>query len=230
MQDLRNPSSVPRFMEPELPGLLDRAYRAGALYPVRFMGVGMYGAVFCDDLDHAWKVGRLGPAGEGGPFMAESLATEYGWFRDAKRTSIAQHVVRAYAFHPEEVVLERECVPGRPGGWSDDSRLHKIHQKIAKAMEEVGWTAPEFKEDSYIIEEGGNEVLVDASMAQRIGLNLAGWVEDVLDGRRQTRDSWHDLGFYLVRELRHGLPREVALPLLERLVAKDPSIRRSFIF
>ncbi len=226
------PEYVYPSVRPYIPEAFLRALRAGAKPPLTYVGAGQYGIVFCDDWGHAWKVARLSE--EAPPrerlFMLESVAEEYEWLRDAAKTEIAQSVAEVYAIHEQELVLERECVEGHPGTWGDDGRLRKLHHKIWDVMIPVGWTAPEFQEDSYIIRPSGQAVLVDISMAMRVGENLAGWVEDVLDGRRKTRSDWHDLGFYLYRERREGtISKERANLLLQRLLEKDPRIAKSFV-
>ncbi len=230
--ELQNPIDVPSFIHSEIQGAVQRAVSAGAPAPLEFVGVGMYGIVFCDSVDHAWKVARLHKKGDENErdFMLESTATEYEWLRDAGGTPIAKNVAKVYAIHASSIVLERECVRGRAGSWADGTKLAAVHDLIWKVMEPQGWTAPEFKENSYIIRDDGTAVLVDISMAIRTGMNLAGWIEDILNGRRKTRDTWSSLAFYLLRERREKtIPEGKLKELLDRLVEKDPGIRRHFI-
>lgn len=221
---------ISRPIRQEIPEVFARAIRAGAEPPLDYVGAGMYGIVFCDDLGHAWKVMRLESGAERErAFQLENAAEEYEWLRDAAYTSIAGNVAQVYAIHPEEIVLERECVDGRPGVWADDQRLNSLHGKIEKVMLPLGWTAPEFKEDSYIIRPDKTPVLVDISMAQRVGMNLAGWIHDVLEGKRRTRWSWNDLAFYLLRERREKtIPEEIHQELIAELVRRDPGIAKQF--
>jgi len=225
------PEHVRPSVRPYIPEAYGRAIRAGARPPLIYVGAGQYGIVFCDEEGHAWKVARIqadAPASHR-LFMLESVASEYEFLRDAAKTEMARNIAKVYAIHPEELVLERECVNGRPGGWAEDSKLRNLHHRIWDAMIPAGWTAPEFKEDSYIIRPDGQPVLVDISMVMRVGENLAGWIEDVLDGRRKTKDRWHDLAFFLLRERREGtVDPWRANPLLKRLIEKDPEIVRDF--
>ncbi len=213
----------------ELPEAFRRAVRAGANPPLDYVGAGQYGIVFCDESGAAWKVARLGH-GEDPRFMTEQFGNEYEWMLDAAGTPIAGNVARVYAFHPEEIVVERECVDGRPGTWADGTRLSRIHNRIHKVMgRERNWSSPEFKEDSYVVKDNGTPILVDISMVQRYGMNLAGWIEDVLSGRRKTRAPWHDLAFYLLQEKPYRtIPAPYFRQLMARLVEKDPEIARSF--
>lgn len=231
--NLTNMSEVPAHIRPEIQAAVGRALEAGAPAPLTYVGVGMYGIVLCDVENHAWKVARWTGNGEGSrQFILDEVASEYEWLRDAARSPISGNVAKVYAIHPEQLALERECVAGRPGGWADDKRLGDLHTKIERAMIPLGWTAPEFKENSYIIRDDGTPVLVDISQAQRVGMNLVGYVKDVLEGKRATHDSWRDLAFYLLREMGvagHEIPEHVAKDLVDRLNERDPEIKKNFI-
>lgn len=211
-----------------------RARRAGAEGPLEFAGIGGYGIVLCDEGDRAWKAFRISEGSEADEghllFLREAMQAEHEWLVDATRTRIAENVARPGAAHEEEIVLERECVQGFPGGWAESGELARLHHEIERAMLPVGWTAPEFKESSYVYEfETNVPYLVDISMAQRVGMNLVRFVEDVLDGRRRTRDRWHDLAFYILREIPYGnIPKKTSDRLLAELARRDPEIRRSF--
>lgn len=210
---------------------MERAIKSGAPTPLEYVGAGMYGIVLCDVNDHAWKVARVPKVDPDHDFNLDSVATEYEWLRDAAQSPIARNVAMVYAIHEDQLVLERECVRGRAGVWADDRKLHELHDRIAKAMIPRGWTAPEFKENSYIIRDDGTPVLVDISMALRVGENLTGYVEDVLAGRRRTHESWRDLAYAVLGEMRKKtVPEDVARDLWGRLVEKDPDIRKSFSF
>lgn len=227
-----NLHAVPVGIRGEVVALVRAAREAGALGTLDYVGVGAYGMVFCDEDGHAWKVARGArePSGaDQDEWMREQFATEYEWLRDAADSPMADHVAQGYAYHAGPVVVERECVFGRPGGWADEHGLFELHREIERAMIPLGWTAPEFKGDSYIIEESGRAKLVDISMAQRVGENLAGWVEDVLAGRRKTRENWHSLAFFLLREMREKtVPEEEGCRILKEIVRRDPEVERGF--
>jgi len=227
---LTNPEHVHPYARAEIAGAVDRALAAGAEGPLEYIGAGMFGIVLCDEKDVAWKVARLTeePTEKHNAFMREAIEEEYEWLRDAAKTPVAPNVARVYAFHPGPIVLERECVRGHPGGW-DDWNLRNLHQEIEDTVVLIGWSAPEFKEDSYIFRENGTPVLVDISMPNRLGMNLARWVEDVIEGRRQTHYDWHTLGFYIVREVPYKtIPEDYARYLLGRLVELEPKLKESF--
>lgn len=225
-----NPGRVPSRWKDEVEAAAHRAGAAGAGDDLEFVGIGAYGIVFCDPQDRAWKAFRVTPNPDEKEivFLESVLLQEYEWLRDAAGTPIAGSVARVHRMHPEQLVLERECVRGRPGVWADSGPLSKLHAVIEKEMVKVGWTAPEFKEDSYIFGPAGPK-LVDISMAQRIGRNLLRHVEGVLAGRRRTPESAHDLAFFLLREIRENeLTAEEAAPALRALVEIDPEIARGF--
>jgi len=228
---LSDPGYVESGITSELPDAVERAVSAGAPVPLEYVGAGMFGIVLCDANDHAWKVARLATRTEDQrQFMLEEFASEYEWLRDAAHTKVADNVAKVYAIHAPDIVLERECVRGHAGGWGDGAKLTAVHNRIWKAMEPQGWTAPEFKENSYIFRPDGIPVLVDISMAMRIGMNLAGWVEDVLDDKRKTRTDWSSLAFYLLRERREKtISEDKLMELLGRLIEKDPEIKRRFV-
>lgn len=225
----RRSSRIPASAERELDDAESRAREAGARGDLEVVGIGMFGIVFCDDKGHAWKVGRLEKPSSDRAWIREALGEEYEWLRDAAGTAIAKDVAKVYGYHPEPVVLERECVPGSPGSWNEARKLSVLHKKIEDAMLPIGWTSPEFKEDSYVFRDADTAVLVDASMPHRVGDNLLGYVADVLEERHTTKYRWHDLAFFILREMHEKTVRRVdGLALLERLAVLDPEIRHHF--
>lgn len=232
LSDLENIRDVPQFILPEIKDSLERAGLAGARPSLSYVGAGMYGIVFCDRSDHAWKVFRIHGGSERERLhILDSLTEEYEWLRDATGSEIARNVAEVYDIHVPALVLERECVDGEAGNdWYDGRRLRELHKRINQAMIPRGWTAPEYKDNSYIIRPDGTPVLVDISMVMRVGENLVGFVEDVLAGRRQTHERFHDLAYYVLGEMRQKtIPPEIAKELLGRLAERDPEIKRSFV-
>lgn len=231
LEGLENPREVPHFILPEITESLMRAMAAGAKPPLRYAGAGMFGIVFGDHWERAWKVARIGDVSaalKGRLFMLDSLTSEYEWLRAAAQSEIKSYVPEAYAIYPDQLVLEREFVEGYEGTWADDRRLMDLHKTIEAAMLPRGWTAPEFKENSYIIRPDNTAVLVDISMAMRVGMNLAGYVEAVLGGL-PSHENWKDLAYSILSETRHvTIPKDVARRLLERLISKDPEVSRLF--
>jgi len=179
----------------------ERAFAAGAKPPMTYIGAGAFGIVLCDVNGIAFKVFRFADTKSG---VAESaFEDELEWLQTARSIpKIKKHIPDVLAAQGENILI-RECVLGRPGGWSDSRRLLDLHGEIEKATLPLGWTAPEFKEDSYIIRPDGVPVLVDASMAMRVGDRLFDYIADVNAGRR-GRPHWlreGDESFFLCREV-----------------------------
>lgn len=180
-------------IQPELEDAKERARSAGAQEPIQYVGAGAAGIVL-SDRNGCWKVGR------GGRF---SLEDEFEFLSDAFRAGA--RVVQVLAFHPEENVIERECVQGHPGGWGTRG-VRAAYEAIAAVVNPLGWRGPEYKEDSFIVEDETNAlVLVDGGNVHRFGPRLADYIEDVIDGKRQRQDSWADLAWHLRMDAQDGL-------------------------
>lgn len=211
------PSTVLRVIEPEIDDAERRAYAAGAQGDLEYIGTGMTGIVFCDRRDRAFKVAR----GEG------SLADEAAWLKLARTVpGIRQHIARGARWDAKHRVLVRECARGKVGTWSQSRKLRDLHDRIEAAMVPYGWTSPEFKEDSYVTVRGRGPVLVDASMAHRVGRELVKDTLAVLNRRRPLRkyENYTDHGFALRMERGRTVPAPVADRLLRRLKAIDPKV------
>lgn len=177
---LTNSDEVHPLVVPRIKDIVDRALRSGAQPPLDYMGAGMYGAVLCDSRGRSYKVyDRL-----------EDVVEEGEWLEVAQTVpGVQEYVPRLYGIYEDTFIVEKDCVVGRPGRWSDESKLFDLHQIIRKLMIPHGWTAPEFKGNSWIITESEHTVLVDHSMANRVGFGLVAYVQGVLDGERATPSS-----------------------------------------
>jgi len=188
---------VPPVVLPQMPDIVARAAAAGMPPGVEFMGAGMTGAVFCAG-PVAYKVAR-----STAPITQRMLEEEAEWlFAAATVPDVAPHVARISGFDPNNAVIVRECPHAdrdqSRSRW--ESRVSDLHSAIERDMLPHGWTAPEFKPDSYVLTTQG-PVLVDASMPTRVGQVLARYVEDVVAGERPLGDDRpSDLAFYVRRE------------------------------
>lgn len=217
---------VSRYVLEEMPDVVDRALRAGARPPLAYQGAGMTSVVLCDDRS-AFKVARRASQS-----LANMLGDEYEWLVAANATpGVRERVARVHRFHPAEVAIERECVAHdqdahdrwyrtrySPGHVS----LHAIHDEIEDRMIPRGWTAPEFKDDSYVFAARG-PVLVDASMAHRVGRVLLRYEVDLLRGRRVAGPHEHpsDGAFYVRREVDRTITPRAAASVLAALGALE---------
>lgn len=207
---------APQVVKMELPNITARAISAGAVPPLSYMGAGMTSVVFCDANGRGWKVARRPNAS-----LRRSLLEEAEWLADAGQVPYVQdHVTKIHAFHKAEIAIERECVKGRTGGWGS-SGIRQVHDEISARMEPFGWSAPEFKEDSYVLSPGRGWVLVDASMPRRFGPKLIQKVTDLLTGRDDTDSGYErpsDYAFAVRIEMQNGtIDKDVGEQLLSRL-------------
>jgi len=206
-------SHVVRVLGDQLDDAADRAVAAGAQGVLEFQGAGMSGIVFCDEKGTAYKVAR-----EGGE---STVAEETEWLQKAGQIpGVREHVAKGARYDKKNRVLVRECVQGKTGTSRNTSKLFDLHKDIRKAMRPYGWLSPEFKEDSYVYARGRGPVLVDASMAIRVGGELVKYAQDVLENRRTTRERLSDIAFAIRSERGSTIPEAVADKLLAKLKAR----------
>lgn len=202
----------------ELPSIVERTIDAGAKPPLKFIGAGATGAVFCDSRGKGYKTARYSG-------VVDTLREEAEWLKKANAIPFArEHVARFDRWHPKQGVIERECVTGKRAGWSDSRKVGELHQEIERGMLPYGWGAPERKEDSYIKTRDRGLVLVDASMPRRVGRNLIEYTLDVIEGRRPRGkyESNEDLAFHIRAEIGNGtIPKDVGNRILKRLGSRE---------
>jgi hypothetical protein len=217
---VENPEDVDARVLPELDEAAARALRAGANPPLTYLGAGMTGIVFCDAGQLAFKVGRARgsvPA----PSIYRGLHDEAAFLAAAARVPfVRDHVAKVFGFDATYVVIVRECVRGRPGGWGAPRGLSDTFNEIARRMEknkDAEWGSPEAKENSFVW-TGDKWVLVDAGSAHRLGYNLLRYVDATLRGRVKHPEQLSDLAYYVRREIQEGAVRpEDGKAILERL-------------
>ena len=212
---------VPASIRQQMPSVVARALAAGApAGQLEFMGAGMTGVVLCAG-DVAYKVAR-----DVRDIDHLIFEEEAEWLQAVARVpAVARHVARFHRFDPENLVIERDCPKSDPDVSTyryGEGRLHDLHRAIDRDMVPHGWTAPEFKPDSYVITKGG-PILVDASMPSRVGAELAAFVEAVAAGDRPlwtVRPS--DLAFHVRMESGRTLTEEEVRRLLDVIHARWP--------
>lgn len=209
-----------RVLGPELDDAARRAAAAGAVGDLTYRGAGMTGIVFCDEQKTAYKVARPGAEGV--------VEEEAAWMaRAAHVPGVREHVARGARYDKHQNVLVRECVIGPSGTPRHTSKLFKLHQETRAAMRPYGWLSPEFKEDSYVMARGRGPVLVDASMALRVGGELVRYAQAAIRSQCSTQ-CMEDLEFAIRHESGGTIPAKVADRLLEKIAAKRArSDRRS---
>ncbi len=212
---------VPAVVLPQMPDVVARAVAAGMPHGAEFMGAGMTGVVFCVGTT-AFKVAR-----EASPTLRRMLEEEAEWLAAAAAVpAVAPHVAGVRQFDPGNVVIVRDCPRADPDEprWKWESALFDLHRRIEQAMLPNGWSAPEFKPDSYVLTSGG-PILVDASMPSRVGAVLAQYVEDVARGARELGDERpNDLAFAVRREVGQTLSQAEADRLQALLARRWPGV------
>lgn len=225
------PSGVLKVIDSELDDAESRARKAGAHGELTFIGAGMTGIVFCDDAGKAFKVSRhnLRLDRDGSEQESGTIAEEASWLQKAgKIPGVKNHVARDVRYDRKNHVLVRECVKPdeKRGSRRNERKLFDLHQRIRNEMKVYGWTAPEFKADSYVYTRDRGPVLVDAGFANRRGHALVQDVLDVLNNRRPLNhhERLSAMAFDLRIERGDSIPVDVANRLLRRLKERDPSI------
>jgi hypothetical protein len=200
----------------QMPDIVDRALRAHAEPPLMYMGTGMTAVVICDRRGNAFKTAR-----RMAPIDAVFLNDEAEWLQTASRViGVREHVAKFKAFYPNLLVIKRECPVQSEDWWRHRGKEWDLHRLIEARMIPHGWTAPEFKEDSYVITENG-PILVDATMAHRVGKRLLRFtIELIRGGRLVERGSLSrpsDYAFYIRNELGRTITEKAAAPVLHAL-------------
>ena len=213
-----NADRAPQHIAAELEPAADRAIAAGARTPLTYVGAGMTGIVFTDKHKiRAYKIARHEPA-------KNTMREEVEWFRAAERDPfVGKHVLPRVKWDEKTGVRVSPLMRGEhPRSWGgQESQVRELHEQIGKHMLKRGWTAPEYKPDSYIMTRTG-PVLVDASMPQRVGRTLVRYSDDILEGRRPARDfddSPNQRAFYIRREIKTDRNPEGTIELDEGLAA-----------
>lgn len=228
---VQNPDDVDaRLPGAEVVSAVERAVAAGAEAPLVYLGAGGAGIVLRDAGGaREWKASR-----HLGDHFRTACEREASFLIALGKSPLSKHAPKAVRFHPEQLVTERAAIIGRPAGrWGsrEDEKAWNLHVEIDRVMRPRGWTGPERKPDSFVVEEGTEEwILVDGGAAQRLGEAFVTYVEDLIAGRRwwsKAAEPPRDLAFYLrvdrseAPELR---PRIDAL--LAHLRTLDASIER----
>lgn len=208
----------------EFDDIVARLLSAGAKPPLSYQGAGGFGFVVCDARGRGFKASRTRTKVD-----MRSLADEAEWLRVAStEPAIREHVARFYRWHPAEGVIERECLRAKDREkvrtFGLDTKLWNLHQTIRRVMLRNGWTAPEFKTDSYVVTRDRGPVLVDAGLAARVGVALAHEVADLHRAGSTATPFDREFGRGMIRsEYGRSIPHDVGVRLHDRLATKPNS-------
>jgi len=209
-----NAEDVDRVVIGQMEGVVERAMAAGASAPLTYVGAGMTGVVLRSG-PRSYKVARNLT-----PTRHSSFEAEAEFFQACSRVpEIREQVAQIRKFDPYRLVIIKRYVPRDPEAkaWKNETAIWELHKRIEATMIPHGWTAPEFKADSYVLSEAG-PVLVDGTFAHRVGLVLLQYATDLLDERRPWWDETpRDLAFALRMEVGRTLTQDQIAPLEARL-------------
>jgi len=176
-----------------------RAAAAGAhASSLRYVGSGGEGMVFADEQGKAHKVSR-----NRRPGAMQKLRNEAEANQALMGTPAEQYVAKVHNYNPEHDVLTRNYVQGRPGTWGSQG-LREAYDVIAKELDKKGWTAPEFKEDSFIQPEGGGPPkMVDLGFVNPKGAVLVSRLKERIENL-DPKDDFFDLNLDITYAYNEG--------------------------
>lgn len=156
---------IPAAIQAEFPAARRRAIDAGAdPDEVKYLGAGAEGILFLDR-GIVYKVGRR-----------KSLANEARALDELGE--LGAPVPQLVRYDRSNNVVVREHVEGRPGRWADARRLREVYdQEIRPALRAIDFSCGEFKEDSFIIREDGEAIMVDLGFLCPVGKRLVRDIE-----------------------------------------------------
>ena len=165
-----------------------RAVAAGAdPETVRYMNAGAEGILFRDKTGKVFKVGRQ----HGKPSILGRGVIKNKLKSEAEAGKIlGDHGLgpRVHHYSHAHDVIVRDHAEGQTGAWSDSGTLRDTHERVTKLLDKHGFTRPEFKEDSYIV-EGGKHQLVDVGFVHPKGARLAAKLKE-MDISESTPDQF----------------------------------------
>lgn len=173
----------------------------------------MTGVVFCTQ-GRAYKVAR-------GEHNRHVFGEEADFLRDASTVPwVRERIAPLERFDERNLVLVKECL--EPVGRTSESKLFDLHREMERRMLPHGWTAPEFKADSYVTTREGPK-LVDAGFAHRVGENLLRYTRDIMARRRQPGEHERpsDMAFSIRMEKGRTLTEKQADPVLAKLAVLE---------
>jgi DNA-binding MarR family transcriptional regulator len=218
-----------------VPDAVERALRAGAVPPLRYLGTGMTAHVFADSTGRAFKVSTVVS-----DFRREAFAREAAWLRSAGRSRATRdQVAKFHSFDPENVVIVREHVKGIAHGKHPKTGeyLEEVAQRRFAALEAPllrrGWTVPEQKPESWRFSEEDPEVgkIFDAGMAWEVGRRLVTKALRLLK-KGGTPEQLNDVMRDVRNEATHWKSPTIRLDVARRLLdalaraGGDPTLAR----
>ena len=217
-QELSNPEDVPAVVQPEIADVIARATVSGAGPDLEYIGAGMT-AVVLRSGPRSYKVARR---------LSDTLHSlfeaEAEFFAACARVpELDNNVALIEAFDALGLTIVKTYIERDPDvrPWQYEGGLWEAHRRLEAIMAPRGWTAPEYKVDSYVATSHG-PVLVDGTFAHRVGRVLLTYAEELLSGERPWwTETPRDLAFALRIEVGRTLTAQQVEPLLARLPSPE---------
>jgi predicted Ser/Thr protein kinase len=182
--------------------VMEAAYRAAAVgadpKTMKYVGAGAESITF-ESSGRAYKVSRWPKR------KKENLRNEAEAIQSLKGTEAAHLVPKVYKYDSEHDVIVRDMVEGRPGGWGTKG-LREAYEKIVAELAKKEWGHPEFKEDSFIVDEAGkNPKMIDVGFVHPRGQREVRWLERKIGQAESKADiDLLDIGFTMRMSLADG--------------------------
>lgn len=193
---LLNFDDVPVVIHAEVVSSAARAVQAGAhAKDLQYLGAGGEGILFHDNRA-VYKVGRH-----------SDLEDEADALEALSRDPEARPFVPKFiAYYPELQVLVRSHVEGRPGRWRDDGQLRPVYDLLVSRLNKLDFSAPEWKEDSFILGENGQIAMVDLGFTSPIRQRAVHWLrESMKKPEYVARQDLFTLQLYIYQATQEGL-------------------------
>ena len=219
------------LMNPEFIGAAKQASMVGAdNSSLRMVGFGGEADILTDKSGKAYRVLHRGTSGQ----KADKVKIEYEAVNALKGTPAEKFIVKHYPVNPQNGVIVRDMVEGRPGGWGT-AGLVDAFEVIREELNKRGFSSPEFKEDSFVVDDKGkNPVMVDMGFMYYRGKREIQDIQNRLDSGDPKRIDMLDQPFAIRSLIGEGhLSWEDAVKMtiqLQKLKGKeDPDLMKTRI-
>jgi GGDEF domain-containing protein/GNAT superfamily N-acetyltransferase len=197
-----------------------RAVAVGAdAASLKYVGAGAEGIIFSDKTGRAYRVLRTND-----PYQrAEKVRVEQEAVESLKGTPAEKYMAPHFHADPEQGVIVRSMIEGRPGGWGTQG-LREAYDTIAAELKKQDFSSPEYKEDSFILPEGGGPpIMVDIGFLYPRGKREAKQVTETVERGDPTAIDLLDQPF-AIRNLYYdgNMSLEDALRLTSKIKDMKP--------
>ena len=160
-----------------------RAVAVGAdAATMTYVGAGGEAIIFTDKTGRAYRVLRTGEPQQ----RKEKVQIEQEAVDSLKGTPAEKYIPEHFHADPQHGVIVRAMAQGRPGGWGTKG-LREAYDAIAEELRKQDFSAPEYKEDSFVVpEEGGDPLMVDLGFMYYRGKRQAAGMKSKLDAGDAT--------------------------------------------